>query len=254
MTGHRGRAVAAVAVGFGVGVLATMALATPAAADVTVTPPTGTQGGALKLVFRVSEERAPAYTTKIDLELPQELPVAEVYPMNVPHWAPRITVRTLDKAVEAIHGVQTTEVASKITWTRAAKAPAKPSVPVEVVVALGPLPRADTMAFAVIQTYSDGKVVRWADQPGASPAANPAPTISLRPPAARTARHAGHGGSDAGGFGMLSAVALSATVTVVVLGLWFAALRVPRLARFFRRKRAGADRPASTEATTAGDG
>jgi uncharacterized protein YcnI len=224
------------AVALCVAALATVAFASPAAADVTVTPSTGTQGGALKLVFRLSEDRSPAYTTQVDVYLPAETPVAEVYPMSVPHWAPKVTMRTLDQPVEAIHGTLTSEVASIVTWTRVVDASGKPGSGAELIISLGPLPDADRMVFTVVQRYSDGAVVRWADPPatGNERARNPAPTLSLRPRAAAAPSHRHPSG---GGPGTVSALVLSAAVTAALLGGWLAVSRVPRVASALRSTR-----------------
>jgi uncharacterized protein YcnI len=165
-----------------------------AAADVTVTPSTGAQGSALKLVFTVSENRPPAHTVKVELRLPQATPVAEVYPLSVPDWAPRIITRELDRPIRTLHGGGTTQVVSSITWIRVKPPSAGATSSSELPLSLGPLPTTDRLVFTVIQTYSDGTAVVWADAPapggaspgGASPGGasgnNPAPVVSLRTP------------------------------------------------------------------------
>jgi uncharacterized protein YcnI len=186
-----------------------------AAADVTVTPSTGVQGSALRLAFTVSEDRPPAYTVQVELRLPQAAPIAEVYPLSVPDWAPRTVMRTLDRPVSSLHGVETTEVVSSITWIRV-KQP-RGAQPSELPVALGPLPSADQAVFTVIQTYSDGTVVTFADtkQPDGTPDENPAPVVNLRPPEPGSrplhVDHADSSGGSAqagGGLGMLYSVLL----------------------------------------------
>src|SRR5262249_8297408 len=90
-----------------------------------------------------------------------------------------------------------------------------------------PLPDIDRIVFTVVQTYSDGAVVRWADPPagGAQPPGNPAVVLTLVP-AAATEGHA-HTAGESAGFGTLWAALLSAVVTrlvrcgwLVVAGLW----------------------------------
>ncbi len=153
-----------------------------AAADVTVTPSTGVQGSALELVFTVTEDRPPAHTVQVELRLPQTAPIAEVYPLSVPDWAPRMVMRTLDRPVRSLHGVETTDVVSSITWIRVK--PPNGVQPSELPVALGPLPNADEAVFTVIQTYSDGTVVTWGDaeSPDGTPRRNLAPVVKLRAP------------------------------------------------------------------------
>jgi uncharacterized protein YcnI len=180
------------AVALGAAVVGAVALAAPAAAaDVTVTPSEAPRGNSAELAFQLPEERTGAYTTKVELAAPEATPIAEIYPLSVDSWAPTATTRKLDQPVELIHGTRTTEVASTITWTRVGEAPAGPAQPVVLTVALGPMPQADRIAFTLIQTYSDGTVVRWADQPD-----HRAPTVTLVDQGP-VAGH-DHGGGDAG--------------------------------------------------------
>jgi hypothetical protein len=59
---------------------------------------------------------------------------------------------------------------------------------VDFPIAVGKLPDAPQLVFKVLQTYSDGNVVRWieegSDTPGAAEPEHPAPTIKLAPAAA----------------------------------------------------------------------
>ncbi|GAB3979792.1 DUF1775 domain-containing protein [Plantactinospora veratri] len=163
-----------------------------ATADVTVTPGQAVQGEAAKLTFRVTEDRAPAYTTKVELSMPESAPVAETYPMSDPQWAPRMTMRKVDQTLGGIHHGRVTEVVASIVWTRAG-APAAGGGPAELVVSLGPMPQTDQMTFAVTQTYSDGHVTNWNQPPSAEvPQPDfPAPVLTLAPPAAATGPTAG---------------------------------------------------------------
>src|SRR5262245_900350 len=156
-----------------------------AAADVTVTPSTGVQGSALKLVFAITEDRPPAHTIKVELRMPEATPVAEVYPLSVPDWAPKTAMRKLDRPISTLHGVGTTEVVSSVTWIRVK--PPTGATTSELSISLGPLPNVDKVAFTVIQTYSDGTVVSWADAPAAvSPGASGTPGVSGTPSALGT--------------------------------------------------------------------
>jgi uncharacterized protein YcnI len=166
-----------------------------AAADVTVTPSEATRGGSAELTFHIPEERPGAYTTKVELLAPEATPIAEIYPMSVDDWAPATTTRRLDRPAELIHGTLTTEVVSGITWERVVGPPAGPSQPDVLAVSLGPMPESDRVVFTIVQTYSDGTVVRWADPAGGG--AHPAPVITMTDDAAAGAHD--HGGTaDAG--------------------------------------------------------
>jgi uncharacterized protein YcnI len=164
---------------FGAAAVGAVAFAAPAAAaNVTVTPSQATAGDSAELAFRIPEERAGAYTTKVELVAPQATPIAEMYALSVNDWAPASRTRHLEQPVELIHGTLTADVVDAIIWTRVANTPpADPGAPDVLTVALGPMPQADRIAFTIVQTYSDGTVVRWADPP-ADPA-HPAPSVAL---------------------------------------------------------------------------
>jgi hypothetical protein len=56
-------------------------------------------------------------------------------------------------------------------------------------ISAGPLPKADSMQFKTLQTYSDGTVVRWIDPENAdgSEPEHPTPTLKLTPAVAEGA-------------------------------------------------------------------
>ncbi|MFG1844997.1 YcnI family protein [Micromonospora carbonacea] len=161
---------------------------TALAADVTSTPEQARQGDPVRLEIVVPEERPGARTERIELRLPAAAPVGEAYPMSVTGWAPLITTRKLAEPIPGIHGTTMDTVTASVVWTRAKGAPAGPA---RLAVSMGPLPQAEKMVFEVVQTYSDGTVVRWADPAGG---ARPAPVLTLLPAAA-----GGHGGDGAAG-------------------------------------------------------
>ncbi len=194
------RIAAATLVALGAGAVGALAFAGPAAAGVTVSPSAAPRGGPAELAFLVTEDRPGAYTTQIELDAPEATPIAEIYPMSADDWAPRIATRQLSQPVEMIHGTTTTEVVSSITWLRVTGPPADPTKSAELRVSLGPMPTTETVSFAVVQTYSDGTVVRWADPPasdGTKPA-HPAPLVTLLDDPAAAAGHDGHGSGDSG--------------------------------------------------------
>jgi hypothetical protein len=197
---------------------------------VTADPSEATRGDGAKVTFRLTEDRPGAHTTKVQLIAPVDNPIGEIYPMSANDWAPATETRTLDKAVAGLHGMPVTETTASITWTRVAPAP-KAATPVELHVSMGPVPaQGDQLVFAVVQTYSDGTVVRWADPAGG---AHPAVVVKLvgqavaggnghhgggqqqaPPPAA--AANTGDGGSS---YGILAA-GLLAGLGLGVLGGW----------------------------------
>ncbi|TDB77677.1 DUF1775 domain-containing protein [Micromonospora sp. KC723] len=160
------------------------------AAEVTTTPTQATQGDAVTWHLVVPEERPGARTEKIELRLPEATPIGEVYPLSVDGWAPLITFRDLDQPVAGMHAPGVTQVTAAVTWTRAAGKPVPG--PARLSLAMGPLPLVDRMSVELVQTYSDGTVVRWADPSGG---ARPAPTLALVPPAPGTVVGHEHGGA-----------------------------------------------------------
>jgi uncharacterized protein YcnI len=222
----------------------TLAIAGPASAHVTVSSPAATQGGFSTVTFKVPNESDEASTTKIEVNLPPDAPVASVSVRPVPGWTAVAEKAKLAKPLEA-HGTQITEAVSKITWTASGSAAVKPGEFQTFDVSMGPLPETPQMIFKTLQTYSDGTVVRWIDEPatdGTEPE-SPAPVLKLAaagagtdPAAAPTARTAAAPAGESSGNG----VGTTFGVIGAVLGL--AALILALLAY----RRAGRTAPAGT--------
>lgn len=158
----------------------TLTIAAPAAAHVTVSSPNATQGGYSTVTFKVPNESDEASTTKVEVNLPKDTPVASVSVRPVPGWTVVAEKAKLATPLE-VHGAQVTEAVSKITWTASAAAAIKPGEFQVFDVSMGPLPAAPQMIFKALQTYSDGTVVRWIDEPttdGTEPE-SPAPVLKL---------------------------------------------------------------------------
>ncbi|PZG00157.1 YcnI family copper-binding membrane protein [Micromonospora deserti] len=178
MTRLRRTATAAVAVALGA--VAVLGFAAPASAHVTVNPREATQGGYGRFAFRVPNESDTASTTKLEVVLPENAPVGSVSTMPVPGWTVTVEKRRVDPPVE-VHGSQLSEAVSKLTWTATGDAAVKPGQFQEFPVSMGPLPAVDRMVFKALQTYSDGTVVRWIEEPapGAEEPESPAPVLTL---------------------------------------------------------------------------
>ncbi len=165
---------------------------TAQATDVGFTPTEARQGEAVKLEFVVPDERPGIRTERIEVRLPADAPIAEVYPLSVDGWAPLITTRKLDTPVAGIHAPATDIVTASVAWSRT---PDADDGPARLPLSMGPLPRTDRLTFELLQTYADGMVVRW----GTGPGQRPLPALTLLPadPAA-PAGHGGHGAAPAG--------------------------------------------------------
>ncbi|WFE49076.1 DUF1775 domain-containing protein [Micromonospora sp. WMMD1155] len=164
------------------------------AADVTTTPTEVRQGDAVRLEFTVPEERAGTKTKQIEIRLPADAPIAEVYPMSVDGWAPRLSSRTLDKPLAGIHSSGVSTVTTAVTWVRVGEGGPGPA---RLALSMGPMPQAERLTFEVVQTYADGTAVRWADATGP----HRAPVLTLLPalPGAGPAAHGGGHGAPAAG-------------------------------------------------------
>ncbi|GIM93345.1 YcnI family copper-binding membrane protein [Paractinoplanes toevensis] len=158
----------------------TLALAAPASAHVTVNPNTATAGGYTKVTFRVPNETDNTNTTKVEINLPADKPVASVSLKPVQGWTAEAVRSKLATPIKA-HDTEITEAVSKITWTAQPGSEIKPSQFQEFDVSLGPLPESGQLVFKALQTYSDGTIVRWIDEPttdGSEPE-HPAPVLKL---------------------------------------------------------------------------
>jgi len=202
-------------VALGSAFVAAFAFAAPASAHVTVNPNTAVQGGFARVAFRVPTESDTASTTKLEVRLPDDAPIPSVSTQPVAGWTVDVQRRTLPQPLTNDEGAQITEVVSVITWTATADAAIKPGQFQEFPVSMGPLPKVDRIVFKALQTYSDGTIVRWIDEPadGAKEPENPAPTLKLTA-AAQSAPFAGSSDDDSGG-----GAALGLAIAALVLGL-----------------------------------
>ncbi|WP_054811645.1 YcnI family copper-binding membrane protein [Nocardia arizonensis] len=137
-----------------------------AAAHVTADAPGARQGGYSVVTFRVPTESVTASTTALTVALPK-LKSARTEP--IPGWNAKVDRNDKSEAVA-------------VTWTADPGTPGiAPGQFQRFVLSVGPLPEQQTLSFAAVQTYSDGKTVAW-DQPvgpdGAEPE-HPAPTLAL---------------------------------------------------------------------------
>jgi periplasmic copper chaperone A len=160
------------------GVVALVATAAPAWAHVTIQPGEADAGGFATQGFQVPNERDDASTVQVEVELPTDHPIAFVSIQPVPGWTINVERTTLDQPV-ASEGGEITDVVSKITWSGGEIAPGQFQV---FPVSMGPLPTdTNELVFEALQTYSDGEVVRWIDEPTASgeEPEHPAPVLTL---------------------------------------------------------------------------
>ncbi|WP_225824171.1 YcnI family protein [Streptomyces naphthomycinicus] len=160
---------------------AVLALSAPAFAHVSVQPEgTAAKGGYAVVDFKVPNERDNASTTRIEVSLPADHPIASVMPQPVPGWKAVVTKSKLDKPL-TMHGEKIDEAVSKVTWTADGKG-IEPGYFQKFPLSLGALPEnTDELVFKAIQTYDNKEVVRWIEVPqeGQDEPENPAPVLEL---------------------------------------------------------------------------
>ncbi|MFF7355127.1 MULTISPECIES: YcnI family protein [Streptomyces] len=161
---------------------AVLALSAPAFAHVTVQPETpAAKGGYAVVDFKVPNERDNASTTKVEVSLPADHPIASVMAQPVPGWNVQVTKSKLAKPL-TVHDEKIDEAVTKVTWTAADGKGIQPGYFQKFPLSLGALPEnTDELAFKAIQTYSDKEVVRWIEVPkaGQDEPENPAPVLEL---------------------------------------------------------------------------
>jgi len=160
-----------------------LAGALPAAAHVTVSSDDAAPGGFGLLVFQVPNESENAFTTKVEVQLPTDTPLASVSTTPIPGWTVDARTSKLPKPVE-VEGATVTEAVTSVTWT-ADGGGIGPDQFEQFELSAGPFPEGvDSMLFPTTQTYSDGEVVRWNQpvEPGTPEAQepeSPAPLLVL---------------------------------------------------------------------------
>jgi uncharacterized protein YcnI len=181
------------------------------------------QGGYTKITFRVPTEDATAGTIKLEVKFPADTPISSLRTKPIAGWTATVNKVTLDKPVKQ-GNTEIKEAVGTVVWTANPGVRIGPSEFGEFEVSGGPLPtNADKLVLPAVQTYDNGKVVSWIDQPAAAGAPepeHPAPVIQLAKAdpqggdddmAAPAANGNTQAGSNGGGSG--TAAASSATST-----------------------------------------
>jgi uncharacterized protein YcnI len=207
---------------FAAALAAVLALATTAAAHVTLQPEEAPAGGFTRLDVRVPNERDNATTTKVDVRFPPGFLFVSTEP--VPGWDAKVTMRKLDKPVEQF-GEQITEEVGRVTFTGDGETGViRPGEFQDFGLSVGvPDKAGSTLSFPSLQTYSNGEVVRWIGPPDSE---EPAPQVKLTAaeaeggasePAAQQQPPAD--GDDDGGSDTLAIIALIVGIAGLAAGL-----------------------------------
>ena len=205
--------------------------ALPASAHVTVHSSDATSGGDdAEIVFRVpNEESSP--TTKVEIALPVDRPIAGVYAQNKPGWTFTVKTSKLATPIKTDDGSIST-VVTDVTWTATAGGTPAGGYD-DFTLAAGHLPDADSITFKAVQTYKDGDVVRWietgqdADHPApvlrlggpTSEGPSPLPSVTVTASAAPAETPASSGSTSDGTAKALGGAGLGVAVVAALLAL-----------------------------------
>ncbi|TDC53614.1 DUF1775 domain-containing protein [Jiangella ureilytica] len=157
-----------------------LVLSGPASAHVTIRPDVDTAGSYAKITVRVPNESDTAGTVRVELDLPVDTPIPSVRVQPHAGWTAEVTRTRFPEPVQV--GDRTLEEAvTSITWTAEPGVRIGPDEFDEFAVSVGPLPEAGTYLFPATQTYDDGEVVAWAEEPveGGKEPERPAPVLEV---------------------------------------------------------------------------
>ena len=161
--------------------------ATPAAAHVSIDPPSAPQGSTVKLSFIVPNEEDTATVNKVQIAFPTPpaTPIPGVSVGQKPGWRATVTTKRLASPIETDDGT-ITDVVSEIDWVALTPANAiKPGEFGEFTIDADGLPDDENqVVFKAIQTYSNRQVVRWIDPvtAGGEEPEHPTPILELTAP------------------------------------------------------------------------
>jgi hypothetical protein len=138
---------------------AMLSSASPASAKVALLPVTAPQGDAANLTFRVTNDSPTSAVNRIEVQLPADQPIAEVYPLSTDNWAPSTTTRPVAKPVQPLHGLDPlTEAPASVIWQTMPGLELKPGASADLTIVAGPLPNAPQLVVTVLVTHVDGTV------------------------------------------------------------------------------------------------
>ena len=208
--------------------------AAPALAHVTAQPGTAEQGSYSVVSLRVPTESDTAGTVKLQVTLPTDHPITSVRTAPQAGWTAAMTKTPLNPPVD-VDGRAVTEAISAVTWTADPGVRIGPGEFADFPLSLGPLPTGiDQLVLPTVQTYDDGEVVAWDQQPAAdgSEPERPAPVVTLTPASdgeqAATVAVASAGGAPGSGTDTTARWLGGAGLLVGALGLGFGAGAVLR--------------------------
>jgi uncharacterized protein YcnI len=159
-------------------VAAIVAVAAPAWAHVTIQPGTARKGSVPIFSFAVPNEESEAATVQVEVVFPTDHPIPSVSVQPKPGWSVHVERAPLAEPAKTDDG-EVTAAVSRITWSGGTIGPGEFDL---FTVSAGPLPtNTRSIEFKVLQTYSNGDVVRWIESSpkGGPEPEHPAPRLKL---------------------------------------------------------------------------
>ena len=160
----------------------TIGVVVPAWAHVKVSGIDATQGGEGVVTFRVPSESDTASTTEVLITLPSDTPFTSVDTQPKPGWTATTTDKPLPQPVTTDDGDKVTQYVSQVDFKATSPAAAIPAGEFDTFnLSVGPFPKAPSVTFDALQTYSDGSTVNWNEKSAAGGAEpeHPAPVLQL---------------------------------------------------------------------------
>jgi uncharacterized protein YcnI len=197
-------------------------LAGQASAHVTVAAPGVTVGASdAAITFRVPDESDSASTVGLKVQLPTDHPIAGVLVAPITGWTATIKNTKLATPLKTDDG-DISEVVSEIDWQANPGAGIKAGFFGQFTVIAGKLPDGvSSLTFKAIQTYSDGSVVSWIEQPAPGSTAqpeHPAPELALTAAAGAASSAVPAPAGSAASPAASTGASKSAATTGIVLG------------------------------------
>lgn len=151
-----------------------LAAAGAAQAHVTVHPNALPSDGFTVIGINVPTEDPKAATVKVDVQFPDG--VYSASPAALPGWRAVVITKKLSKPVEVEPGESVTSRVDRVVFL-GGRIPPERFLSFPVSIKVPDAKPGSLLTFKAVQTYSNGKVVRWIGAPGSE---EPAPQVLIR--------------------------------------------------------------------------